>query len=134
MNEKQRRARRRAAARAWKKEAKGLNFWQRVTLRALNRAYRKPLKPFIPLVPTLPEVGMARLQVGPEIVYFDEVADVPEPRASADLLAEYRRWAEKRGEGQLARVLYGPEGPPPPSVLKRGGPAGPPSPFRLTPS
>lgn len=77
MNEKQRRARRRAAARAWKKEAKGLSFWQRVTLRALNRAYRKPLKPFIPLVPTLPEGGMARLQVGPEIVYFDEVADVP---------------------------------------------------------
>lgn len=60
MNEKQRRARRRAAAREWKKESKGLEPFQRALLREMNRVYGKPPKPWLPLLSRLP--GRATLK------------------------------------------------------------------------
>jgi hypothetical protein len=56
MNEKQRRARRRAAARQWKLDSRALLPFQRETLKALRRHYRKPYAshPYLCLLPGAP--------------------------------------------------------------------------------
>lgn len=77
MNEKQRRARRRAAAREWKKESRGLLPFQRVLLREMNRAYRKPLQPWLPLTGFRPGRATLIQRFSPGMVIIDEVGPLP---------------------------------------------------------